>query len=292
MDVIHHAGEIRQACASARGSGRSIGFVPTMGFFHEGHLELMRAARRERDHVVLSIFVNPLQFGPSEDLASYPRDVDRDLALAEKEGVDSVFAPDVAEMYPDGPPQATVDPGPLGERLEGARRPGHFRGVCTVLARLFHLVGPSRAYFGEKDAQQVAVVRRMVRDLAFPVEVGVCPTVREADGLALSSRNTYLSVEERLAAACVPEALRAAAEVARSGERATSAVVAAMRARVDREGLADLDYAAVVGEPAFEEIDELTGPARALIAVRVGRARLIDNMALPVGQNGVEEESA
>jgi pantoate--beta-alanine ligase len=256
-----------------------------MGFFHEGHLELMRTARAERDHVVVSIFVNPLQFGPNEDFRSYPHDPERDLALAEKEGVDAVFVPDLSEMYPDGAPEATVDPGPLGDRLEGAARPGHFRGVCTVLARLFHLVGPSRAYFGEKDAQQAAVVRRMVRDLAFPVEIATCPTVREPDGLAMSSRNGYLSPEERRAAVCVPEALLAGIAAVRDGERDAARVLTAIRKRLEDESLARLDYAAVVDEGTFQEVEDIGGPARAVIAVRIGRARLIDNMLLPVRQN-------
>jgi pantoate--beta-alanine ligase len=289
MEVIRHAGEIRVACAADRASGRSLGFVPTMGFFHEGHLSLMRKAREDRDHVVLSIFVNPLQFGPAEDFASYPRDLDRDLALAEKEGVDTAFVPEVEEMYPDGPPETTIDPGPLAVQLEGAARPGHFRGVCTVLARLFHLIGPSRAYFGQKDAQQVAVVRQMVRDLAFPIEVEACPTVREPDGLAMSSRNTYLAPKERKAAASVPAALHAGSELVRRGERDAGAVLAAIRGRIDQEPKAELDYVAVVDEATFEGVTKLSRPARALIAVRIGRARLIDNTLLSVGDNGEQE---
>ncbi|MBI4261163.1 MAG: pantoate--beta-alanine ligase, partial [Actinobacteria bacterium] len=193
MDVIREAAAFREACDAARRAG-TVGFVPTMGSFHEGHRSLFRRARAEADHVAVSIFVNPLQFGPGEDLAAYPRDLDRDLAGAGAEGVDTVFAPGGEEMWPGGPPEATVDPGPLGDRLEGASRPGHFRGVATVVAKLLHLVGPCRAVLGEKDAQQVAVVRRMVRDLGFPVEVVGCPTIREEDGLAMSSRNAYLSL--------------------------------------------------------------------------------------------------
>jgi pantoate--beta-alanine ligase len=260
-----------------------------MGFFHEGHLSLMRRARTERDVVVVSIFVNPLQFGPAEDFASYPRDLDRDLTLTEKEGVDVVFGPDVDEMYPHGRPEVTVDPGPIADVLEGASRPGHFRGVCTVLARLFHLIGPSRAYFGEKDAQQLAVVRRMVRDLAFPIEVQGCATVREPDGLAMSSRNGYLSQEEREAARSLYEALRAAVDAVLDGTTDAAALVAAMRARVDAEPLAMLDYAAVVDEDSFREVERVDRPARAVVAARVGKPRLIDNAALPVGENGSRE---
>ena len=272
MEVIRSAAELRASCDDVRRDGHAIGFVPTMGFFHDGHLSLMRSARSECDHVVVSIFVNPLQFGPTEDFASYPRDLDQDLRRAEEQGVDVAFAPEVDEMYPDGPPEVTIDPGPLGSVLEGAARPGHFRGVCTVLARLFHLVGRSRAYFGQKDAQQVAVVRRMVRDLAFSVEIVACPTLREPDGVAMSSRNSYLSSEERQAA------VRAVEE----GEHAADGILRAMRERIAQEPLASLDYAAVVDDGTFLEVDEVTGPARALMAARIGSARLIDNMPLPI----------
>ena len=285
MDVISGAADLRAFCDDVRRAGRTVGFVPTMGFFHDGHLSLMRSAREERDHVVVSIFVNPLQFGPAEDFASYPRDLDRDLGLAKAQGVDVAFAPAVEEMYPDGTPETTVDPGPLATVLEGAARPGHFRGVCTVLARLFHLVGESRAYFGQKDAQQVAVVRRMVRDLAFPVEIVACPILREPDGLAMSSRNIYLGPEERQAALCLSQALRAAVSAVEDGERSADRILQAMRERIAREPLASLDYVALVDEETFREIGEVTGPARALVAGRIGRTRLIDNTALPVMEN-------
>ena len=285
MDVISGAAELRASCDDVRRAGRTVGFVPTMGFFHDGHLSLMRSAREERDHVIVSIFVNPLQFGPAEDFASYPRDLDRDLELAKAQGVDVTFAPAVEEMYPDGPPETTIDPGPLASMLEGAARPGHFRGVCTVLARLFHLVGESRAYLGQKDAQQVAVVRRMVRDLAFLVEIVACPILREPDGLAMSSRNIYLDPEERQAALCLSRALRAAVSAVEDGERFVERIVQAMRERIAREPLATLDYVAVVDDDTFREIDELTGSARALVAGRIGKTRLIDNMALPVMEN-------
>ncbi|MDP9341316.1 MAG: pantoate--beta-alanine ligase [Actinomycetota bacterium] len=259
---------------------RPVGFVPTMGYFHEGHLSLMRRAREDRGFVVVSIFVNPLQFGPSEEFAAYPRDLDHDLAGAEAQGVDLVFVPEVDEMYPGGLPDVTVDPGPLGDRLEGASRPGHFRGVATVVAKLFHLVGPSAAYFGEKDAQQLAVIRRMVRDLSFPVDVEGCPIVREPDGLALSSRNVYLSPEERTSATCLYRALQAAATLVAEGERDAGALRARMAEVVEAEPLAGLDYAAVVDEATFEEVERLAGPARALVAARVGAPRLIDNLRL------------
>ena len=289
MEVIRTRRGISEACDAGRAAGRTLGFVPTMGFFHEGHLSLMRRARADRDLVVVSIFVNPLQFGPSEDFASYPRDLDRDLELARGTGADVVFVPEVDEMYPDGPPVVTVDPGPIADRLEGASRPGHFRGVCTVLARLFHLVGPSRAYFGQKDAQQLSVVRWMVRDLAFPVEIEGCETVRDPDGLAMSSRNTYLSDDERIAARSLSEGLRLAVDAAAAGERSAGRLEAIIRGRIDREPAAELDYVAIVDEGSFQEVDGLAAPARALVAARVGKPRLIDNARLVVGHNAPEE---
>jgi pantoate--beta-alanine ligase len=252
-----------------------------MGAFHDGHVSLMRRARDERGVVVVSIFVNPLQFGPGEDLNRYPRDEDRDLAMAKEVGVDVVFAPSVEEMYPDGHPEVTVDPGPIGERLEGARRPGHFRGVATVVAKLFDVVGPSTAYFGEKDAQQLAMIRRMVRDLSLPVEVVGCPTVREPDGMAMSSRNAYLTREQREAAGCLFLALSEAAEMARGGERDAATLVAAMAREIGATPEARLDDAAVVDEETFQEVGTIAGPARALVAARFGDTRLIDNLLLP-----------
>jgi pantoate--beta-alanine ligase len=280
VDVIDTVAGFRTAADLAREAGRTVGLVPTMGFFHDGHLSLIRRARADRDVVAVSIFVNPLQFGPNEDFASYPRDVDRDLTLAEAEGVDLVFAPPGEEMYPDGPPRVTVDPGPLADRYEGAVRPGHFRGVLTVVAKLFHAVGPCAAYFGEKDAQQLMLVRRMAADLSFPVEVVGCPIVREPDGLALSSRNVYLSPEERTAAIGLSRGLRAARAVLGGGDRDAVALVTAIRSEVEREPLAALDYAVVVDDATFDEIDRVERPARALVAARVGRPRLIDNLLL------------
>ena len=271
----------RAACNRARAEGRTLGFVPTMGAFHEGHRSLMRRAKDERDVTVVSIFVNPLQFGDARDLETYPRDEEADLATAEREGVDLVFAPSVDEMYPGGEPEVTVDPGPLGERFEGASRPGHFRGVATVVAKLFDTVGPCAAYFGEKDAQQLAVVRRMVRDLSLPVEVRCCPVVREPDGLALSSRNRLLSPEQRDAATCLFLALSEAAELARHGERDAAALVAAMAREIGATPHARIDYVAVVDEDTFEELSAIAGPARALVAARFGGVRLIDTLLLP-----------
>jgi pantoate--beta-alanine ligase len=282
VEVIRAIAMARKVCDAARSAGRTVGFVPTMGAFHDGHVSLMRRARDERDHAVVSIFVNPLQFRPGEDLSRYPRDEDRDLSIAGQLGVDVVFAPSVEEMYPTGRPEVTVDPGPLGDRLEGAARPGHFRGVATVVTKLFDVVGSSTAYFGEKDAQQLAVVRRMVRDLSLPIEVEGCPTVREPDGLATSSRNAYLSPEQRDAAGCLFLALSEAAQMARGGERDAATLVAAMAREIGATPEARIDYAAVVDDETFEEVATIAGPARALVAATFGETRLIDNLLLPV----------
>jgi pantoate--beta-alanine ligase len=280
VEVIRAAADFRAACEAARAGGRSLGFVPTMGSFHDGHLSLVRRARGEREVVAVSVFVNPLQFGPHEDFEAYPRDLDRDLGLARAEGVDLVFAPPVEEMYPGGTPAVTVDPGPLAERLEGAIRPGHFRGVSTVVAKLFHAVGPSAAYFGEKDAQQLAIIRRMVHDLSFPIQLVGCPIVREPDGVAMSSRNAYLSPEELVAARCLSRGLSRAQALLAAGERSAQPLVAAVRTEVDEEPLAAIDYAVMVDDGTFEEVQDVTSPARALVAARIGKTRLIDNVLL------------
>jgi pantoate--beta-alanine ligase len=280
MEVIGVATEFRDACEAARSGGNGIGLVPTMGSFHDGHLSLIRRARAERDTLAVSVFVNPLQFGPTEDFAGYPRDLDGDLAMAEAEDVDLVFAPSVEEMYPSGTPTITIDPGPLADRLEGAIRPGHFRGVATVVAKLFHLTGPGAAYFGDKDAQQLAIVRRMSRDLSFPVEVVACPIVRAPDGLALSSRNAYLSAEERTAALSLSRGLRTATDRFAGGVRTAQTLIEVVREEVDAEPLANLDYAVVVDAETFDDITHIERPARALVAARVGKPRLIDNVLL------------
>ncbi len=282
MEVIRSVAAAHAACDGLRADGRSVGFVPTMGAFHDGHRSLMRRARDERDAIVVSIFVNPLQFGDRRDLEAYPRDEEADLADAERGGAHLVFAPAVDEMYPDGEPQVTVDPGPLGDRIEGAARPGHFRGVATVVAKLFLTVGSCAAYFGEKDAQQLAVIRRLVRDLSLPIEVVPCPIVREPDGLALSSRNVRLTPEQREAASCLFLALSEAAEMARAGERDSATVIAAMAREIGATAAARLDYATVVDDRTFEEIRTIEPPARALVAARFGEVRLIDNLLLPV----------
>ena len=281
--MIATIAELRGIADAARRDGRGVGFVPTMGAFHDGHRSLIERARRETEQVVVSIFVNPLQFPDPRDLERYPRTRDRDLRDAERLGVDVVFAPDEREMYPGGEPAVTVDPGPLGDRLEGAARPGHFRGVATVVAKLFNAVGPCRAYLGEKDAQQLAVIRWMVRDLEFPIEVVACPTLRESDGLAMSSRNALLSPEDREAAGSLFLALSEAAERARAGERDAAALVAVMAREIGGTPGARLDYAAVVDDETFEDVRMLERPARALVAARFGDLRLIDNLLLPTG---------
>jgi pantoate--beta-alanine ligase len=253
-----------------------------MGAFHDGHISLIRRAREERDAVVVSIFVNPTQFGEASDFAAYPRDEDRDLSMAERLGVDIVFVPSAEEMYPAGQPEVTVDPGPLGDRLEGASRPGHFRGVLTVVTKLFHVVGASDAYFGEKDAQQLALVRLMTRALSFPIEIVACPTVRERDGLAMSSRNRLLKPEQREAAGCLFLALSEAAEQARNGERDGARLVAVMAREIGATLEAVLDYAAVVDDETFVEIRAIERRARALVAARFGDVRLMDNLLLPI----------
>jgi pantoate--beta-alanine ligase len=273
--------ELRAALDQHRAAGRTVGFVPTMGYLHDGHASLMRAARAADDVVVASIFVNPLQFGAGEDLESYPRDLARDTGLAREAGVDLLFTPAVGEMYPQ-PVLTTVSVAQVSERLEGAARPTHFAGVATVVAKLFAIVGPCRAYFGAKDWQQVAVVRRMAHDLSFPVEVVACPTKRELDGLAMSSRNVYLTPEERAAAPVVHTALRAGVAAITAGERDPAAVRDLMAGVIEAEPLAQLDYAEVVDADSFTVPEPLTGNLRLLAAVRFGRARLIDNVGVTV----------
>jgi pantoate--beta-alanine ligase len=273
--------ELRTLLGAERAAGRTVGFVPTMGYLHDGHASLMRAARAAADVVVVSVFVNPLQFGAGEDLDAYPRDLARDAEVAERAGVDLLFVPTVEEMYPR-PVLTTVSVAEVSAPLEGERRPTHFAGVATVVAKLFAVVGPCRAYFGAKDFQQVAVVRRMAADLSLPVEVVTCPTRREPDGLAMSSRNVYLTPDERAAAPVVYAALRSGAAAIRAGERDPAAVRDLMAGVIAAEPLAELDYAAVVDADSFRVPDPLAGDLRLLAAVRFGRARLIDNVGVTV----------
>ena len=284
MDLIRTADEVRRVTAGVRDSGAErteVGLVPTMGALHDGHASLIRRARAESAFVLVTLFVNPAQFGPGEDLAAYPRDEDGDLEICRRLGADAVWAPTVEEVYPPGLSLAAPDPGPIGEIFEGAARPGHFRGVLKVVHRLFDVTGPCRAYFGEKDAQQLFLVRRMVRDEGLPVTIVPCPIVREPDGLAWSSRNARLGAEEREQAGCLFLALSEGAALARAGERDAAILVAAMAREIGATPIARLDYAAVVRDDTFEPVPHLGLPSRAIVAARFPSARLIDNLRLP-----------
>jgi pantoate--beta-alanine ligase len=282
MEIVRAPRDLRARTASLRAGGSTVGLVPTMGALHAGHGSLIRRARDENDAVVVSIFVNPLQFGPDEDLDRYPRDEAADIAFCQREGVDVIWEPAVDQMYPPGRDLPVPDPGPVGPTFEGAARPGHFAGVLTVVRRLFDVAGPARAYFGEKDAQQLFLVRRMVAaEPALGVEVVACPTIREPDGLALSSRNRFLQGEEREQATCLFLALTEAAERARSGERDAGVLVAVMAREIGATPLARLDYAAVVDEATFEGTTTVGPSSRAIVAARFPSARLIDNLLLP-----------
>jgi pantoate--beta-alanine ligase len=259
----------------------NVGLVPTMGYLHEGHLSLVRQARAENETVIVSIFVNPTQFGPGEDLKRYPRDEERDLTLLREEGVDLVFMPSAEDMYPPGFDEWVEVSGPVVERLEGQHRPGHFHGVTTVVARLFRIVRPDLAYFGQKDAQQLRVIRKMTADLGLPVEVVGMPIVREADGLAMSSRNVYLSAEERERALVLSRALREAEAAFTEGERDAEAIRKSVMARIASEPCVDIDYVSVADDETLEELSGvIEGPALVLVAARVGETRLIDNVEL------------
>ncbi|MEO7429527.1 MAG: pantoate--beta-alanine ligase [Acidimicrobiales bacterium] len=282
MTTVVTIAELRAMLDAHRAAGRQVGFVPTMGYLHRGHASLMDAARDAHDVLVVSIFVNPLQFGPSEDLDAYPRDLAADTALAEASGVDLLFVPSTAEMYPTQMRTAVSVSG-ASEPLEGHTRPTHFAGVATVVAKLFAIVGPCRAYFGEKDFQQLAVIRQMVRDLSIPVEVEGCATVREPDGLALSSRNAYLTPAERAVAPVVHATLQAGRMAIDAGERDPAKVRALMAELLAAQPLAELDYAEVVDAATFLTPDPLRGELRLLAAVRLGKARLIDNVGVQVG---------
>jgi pantoate--beta-alanine ligase len=277
-ELITGARDMTRRAEAWRRAGRGVGLVPTMGALHAGHAALLARARAECDVVVLSIFVNPRQFGPGEDLARYPRDLEADLAVAGDAGVDAVFAPDGKEVYPDGF-QTTVSVGPLAQRLCGLDRPGHFDGVATVVCRLFGLVRPARAYFGQKDYQQAVIVRRVAADLALGPEVVVCPTVREPDGLALSSRNRYLSPRERRRAAAVPAALAEGERRFRAGETDAAAVLAAMRDLLEPD-TDRVDYVAACEPESLEPVARLAPGTVLLVAARVGTTRLIDNRVL------------
>jgi pantoate--beta-alanine ligase len=256
-----------------------VGFVPTMGYLHEGHLALVRRAREENPSVVASIFVNPIQFGPQEDFDSYPRDLHHDLASLEKEGTDIVFMPSIVEMYP-AQFNSWVGVGKVTERLEGASRPGHFMGVATVVAKLFNIIQPTKAYFGQKDAQQLVVIKKMVADLNMNLEIVTVPTVREPDGLAMSSRNTYLNPEQHQAALVLYKALTLAEKLYADGERNAEHIRQKMTALIKKEPLADIDYVSVADAETLDELDTVSPPALVSMAVRIGKTRLIDNIML------------
>ena len=281
MDLIREPTQLRHETDGGREAGRAVGFVPTMGALHEGHTSLIRRAREEQDLVVVSIFVNPRQFAPGEDLSRYPRDEARDLDVCASLDVDLVWAPSVDQMYPPGVALVEPDPGPVGDLFEGASRPGHFRGVLAVVHRMFDVVGPSTAYFGQKDAQQLFLVRRMVAAESLPIEIAACPAVREPDGVAMSSRNALLAPEEREQAGCLFLGLSEAAALARTGERDAHVLIAALAREVGATPLARLDYAAVVDDETFTAVDVIDRPARAIVSAAFPSARLIDNLALP-----------
>ncbi|MDP4089732.1 MAG: pantoate--beta-alanine ligase [Bacillota bacterium] len=282
MKIIHNIKDLRQEMSSWRKEGLSIGFVPTMGYLHEGHGYLVKRASSENDRVVVSIFVNPIQFGPSEDFEKYPRDMEMDSRTVEACGGHVIFNPSAEEMYPSGF-STHVDVSGLTEGLCGAKRPGHFRGVCTVVSKLFNIVQPDRAYFGEKDAQQLAVIKRMVRDLNMPIEIVPCPIIREEDGLAKSSRNTYLNPEERRAALVLNRSLTAAINLMENGEINSSSIKARIEGIIKAEPLARIDYIEIIDSVTLNSIGEVKGSVLVAIAVYIGKTRLIDNFTFSGG---------
>lgn len=275
MDVVSAPAEFRAAVLAARGAGHTIGFVPTMGALHAGHLSLVDAARAECDVVAASIFVNPTQFAPSEDFAKYPRPLQRDLELLREHGCDLAFTPSIDAMYPPGA-ETTIDVGSVACAWEGAQRPAHFAGVATVVMKLFQIVPATRAYFGQKDYQQTLVVRRMVADLNVPVEIRVCPIVRDGDGLALSSRNAYLSADERKRALALSQSLQMARDAHAGGERDAAVICSLVREHLRAAGV-EPDYVAVLADGTVDEVEQIDGPVVVALAARVGQTRLIDN---------------
>ena len=276
MEITGKISEVREQVKDWRRQGLSVGLVPTMGYLHEGHKSLITRAVAENDRVVVSVFVNPMQFGPTEDLESYPRDMDRDAALCEEAGASLIFHPEPSEMYHEDF-SSFVDMNTLTGGLCGKTRPIHFRGVCTVVSKLFNIVVPDRAYFGQKDAQQLAVIRHMVSDLNFGIEIVGCPIIREEDGLAKSSRNTYLNEEERKAALILNKALTEGRKLVESGEKDADAVRRVITDKINTEPLAKIDYVEVVDWNTLETVEKIDGPILAAIAVYIGKTRLIDN---------------
>jgi pantoate--beta-alanine ligase len=279
MKIIKTIKEMKTVLASHREQAKIIGFVPTMGYLHQGHLSLIRRARQSSDIVVISIFVNPTQFGPQEDLARYPRDIKRDEELAEQGGVDYIFYPDVSEMYPEGY-KTYVLVEELSKKMCGASRPGHFRGVTTIVLKLFNIIQPHCAYFGQKDAQQAIIIRRMVEDLNLDVKIEVEPIVREADGLAMSSRNSYLKAKERKAALVLYHALTLAQKLIKQGERNSSVIISQMEKFIRQEPLARIDYISIVDNRNLQELALINKEALIALAVYIGKTRLIDNITI------------
>ena len=282
MQVFNEINALKQALSSERKEGKKIGFVPTMGFFHEGHLSLMKQARNETDCVVVSIFVNPTQFGPGEDFESYPRDLTRDLKLCEAVGVNYVFTPEVSEMYPTGYSTYVECEGEITKTLCGASRPGHFKGVTSVVNKLFNIVEPDLAFFGQKDAQQVAVLEKMVRDLNMNLKIIPCPIKRENDGLAMSSRNVYLNEDERKDALVLSQSLKIASELIANGERDAKSIIDQMKSHIMTASSAMIDYVQIVDNNDLSDIEIVKGDVLFAVAVRIGRTRLIDNMRLTI----------
>lgn len=276
MKIVTTIDEVRAQVKEWRAQGLSVGLVPTMGYLHEGHASLIDASHSGNDRTVVSDFVNPMQFGPSEDLESYPRDIEHDAALAEAHGCDLIFHPEPSEMYHEGF-SSFVDMTVLTQELCGLSRPVHFRGVCTVVSKLFNIVKPDRAYFGKKDAQQLAVIKHMVDDLNIDIEIVGCPIIRESDGLAKSSRNTYLNADERKAALVLSQAIRLGSDMVKNGEKNCSAVIEAMKKHINDEPLARIDYVKIVDLATMQQITMLDRPALCAIAVFIGKTRLIDN---------------
>ncbi len=283
MKVVKTIDEVKQAVREWREEGLTIGAVPTMGYLHEGHLSLIDRSVKENDRTVVSVFVNPIQFGPSEDLESYPRDIERDSALCRGHGADLVFNPEPGEMYKNGF-STFVDMSVLTEELCGLSRPTHFRGVCTVVTKLFNIITPDRAYFGEKDAQQLAVIKHMVRDLNMNVTVVGCPIVREADGLAKSSRNTYLSGDERSAALILSRTLALGRKMIEAGERDVRKITDAMKKNIETEKLARIDYVKIVDIETMRQVETIDRPVLCAMAVYIGKTRLIDNFSFTEGE--------
>ena len=278
MKIVKTVNEIKEQIAKWRREGLTVGLVPTMGYLHEGHASLIAASVRDNDRTVVSVFVNPIQFAPNEDLASYPRDINHDSALCEEYGADIIFNPEPSEMYPQGF-STFVDMDVLTKELCGITRPMHFRGVCTVVSKLFNIVTPDRAYFGEKDAQQLAVIRHMVRDLNMNLEIIGCPIVREEDGLAKSSRNTYLSTEEHKAALVLSKAIFRGKKMAEDGERDAEKITSAMKELISSEPLAKIDYVKIVDSETMQQVGKIEKPILCAIAVYIGKTRLIDNFS-------------